>query len=506
MGKLADYLKKIVFPAGMTPLPVKTLIATICPLVCAAMTLTMVYSFLPKLVKSFGASEVSAGKDAGMVATLFMVGRFCFCFLWGYASDKVGRKYVSILSASLLSLSTLGFGFSFNLAWAACFRLLQGCSMGVFILMKACLGEMCDDTNSSFVMALAMSSYSLGMILGPSVGGILSFPGELYPTVFNKDSVFTHYGILLPNLLLSLGFVTSIILLWFFMPNTINKKNQQNGEAIPLLQKNQPNVNYKSTENKAKQFFRKMEKDSAVVKVLREKQCVLAILAFGFNAAMGVGFEELFPLFAATSEAYGGYSFTTFDIGTTQLVVVGTLVIPEMLIFPKVIQYVGPKKAVIFVCVFNAFLLPVLPALSYARNMKLFWPILMLTLFAIRSVLDVTIVGFNVLVNNSAANGLGGTVNALGMMCATLFRAGIPYCFGSLYSWSLSNENITKAKGHPLGFPFNHFFVFFILALFSLLLGIYTTFLPSSLEKQRTVEKTEQVVSNEDIETATNIT
>ena len=43
--------------------------------------------------------------------------------------------------------------------------------LGLFVQMKALLGEICDDTNSSFAMTIAMSSYSIGLILGPAIGG-----------------------------------------------------------------------------------------------------------------------------------------------------------------------------------------------------------------------------------------------------------------------------------------------------------------------------------------------
>lgn len=36
------------------------------------------------------------------------------------------------------------------------------------------IGDVCDDTNASFGMAIAVSSYSIGLILGPVIGGMFN--------------------------------------------------------------------------------------------------------------------------------------------------------------------------------------------------------------------------------------------------------------------------------------------------------------------------------------------
>ena len=53
-----SYLKKILYSEGVNPLPTLQIIILYFLMFLNAMTITMVYSFLPKMVKVFGASEV----------------------------------------------------------------------------------------------------------------------------------------------------------------------------------------------------------------------------------------------------------------------------------------------------------------------------------------------------------------------------------------------------------------------------------------------------------------
>ena len=55
---------------------------------------TLVFSILPKLVKWFGASEVSAGYHAGLLASSLYLGRFIFSLVWGYLADTIGKMIV----------------------------------------------------------------------------------------------------------------------------------------------------------------------------------------------------------------------------------------------------------------------------------------------------------------------------------------------------------------------------------------------------------------------------
>merc|ERR1711879_341340 len=87
---------------------------------------------------------------------------------------------------------------------------------------------------------------------------------------------------------------------------------------------------------------------------------------------------------------------------------------------------------------------------------------LLLFLVTIRITLEVTsFTSSIIIISNCVTSRYLGSVNGLGQMVASGFRALGPFLAGCLWSWSLGNGK---------SFPFNHFFVF-ILAAFICFLG-----------------------------------
>ena len=70
----------------------------------------------------------SVKADIGVIEHFFCY----FSYLWGLASDLLGKKKVLLVAIICLSMSTLAFGFSINMYLAVTFRFLQGLSGGKF--------------------------------------------------------------------------------------------------------------------------------------------------------------------------------------------------------------------------------------------------------------------------------------------------------------------------------------------------------------------------------------
>ena len=85
MGSNLDILKK---------LPMYAIVILFINVVFYSMASTVVFSFLPKMVKWFGASELSTGYYAGVIASSLFLGRFIFSLVWGYLADTIGKMMV----------------------------------------------------------------------------------------------------------------------------------------------------------------------------------------------------------------------------------------------------------------------------------------------------------------------------------------------------------------------------------------------------------------------------
>ena len=98
-----------------------------------------------------------------------------YSIFWGYLSDKKGQRFALVCGAISLGIMTLLHGFSYNYWWALIFRFGQGCSNGLLIICKVIISSECDDTNMPLAMSLIMASFNLGLIIGPSCGGMRLF-------------------------------------------------------------------------------------------------------------------------------------------------------------------------------------------------------------------------------------------------------------------------------------------------------------------------------------------
>ena len=83
----------------------------------------------------------SVGDKAGYLGSAYFVGSFIGSLLWGWMSDKIGRRSVLLMGM----LGTLGtellFGFSQNFAWAIAARFLWGLLNGNLGVAKTYISE-----------------------------------------------------------------------------------------------------------------------------------------------------------------------------------------------------------------------------------------------------------------------------------------------------------------------------------------------------------------------------
>ncbi|XP_057317141.1 uncharacterized protein LOC130662323 isoform X2 [Hydractinia symbiolongicarpus] len=427
-------------------------------LLFGSMTLTILFPFLPKLVKSFGVSEVEIGFYAGIIGSSFYAGRSLCSILWGYMVDWKGKKFTLILTLTTLTLSTIGFGLTRSFAWAFITRFLQGCFLGLGVVIISYISDICDDTNRPLGMTLVMSACTTGIVIGQSLGAFLAFPVERYPKVFRKGSIFDQFVILLPNMVLAVCFVLMIVLAIYVLPP--DKKVIKTERETLLKDKDNAKIHCKG---KDKQTFKNL---------VRNKNCLLSFLLYLTTGIVNNGFDEMFPVLAATTHEYGGFDFSPANIGTTLLIMAFATIL--------VVTTVGTKMF-IYCVLLQSICFPILPLLSNLSNGALFWLLLMTLMTTIRLCSEETSIVMAVFMNNSVENNVRGMANGLGITGSSLGRMIGPSLFGGLYSWSLTNKVGIEQNHHAIGFPFNQFFVFFLMSITGTLNAIMVTRFPDSI-------------------------
>ena len=524
MWKVLDYIKNIVCRDGMTPLPMAITLTIFVNTIFFSMISTVLFSFLPKMVKYFGATELNTGYYAGIIASSLFIGRSLFSMIWGYIADAKSKRFSLILAGFTLTVTTLAFGFSRNFYWATITRFLQGCSMGQLIVFKALVAEICDDTNMALGVSILMTAFSVGNIIGPSIGGFLVFPAEQYPEVFSKENIFGKFGVLLPNSLIVVGICVGIILAIIFLPkdknktgeNTylVNSNNKQYNSLVdetigvkestfggyialsldygldyPTRKEKENHIEIgndidSSRFNQGLSLLEKFNK-SKFVKVLKIKECFFSCLLYGLFSLADIGFSETFPVLASTSPKYKGMGFSTSQIGTVLLIVSVLVISLQIIVLPKVVNKFGAKKILIASNLTLTFLYPLLPVVAAITNISVLWICLILLIFLIRLFIFAGYLAINILVNNSVEDDLVGSANGAAMTVASTGRLLAPLVCGSLYSWSLTNIKGSDGYQNALGFPFNQFLTFYFLSLWLIMISVFTATLPNRMDIKR---------------------
>ena len=76
-------------------------------------------------------------------------------------------------------------------------------------------------------MGLTTGCWSLGLIFGPAVGGLLANPVQLYPETFGKSVLFKNYPYLLPNMITSFFALLGGCLVSYYFPETLFLKDHR---------------------------------------------------------------------------------------------------------------------------------------------------------------------------------------------------------------------------------------------------------------------------------------
>ena len=222
------------------------------------------------------------------------------------------------------------------------------------IVLKGVLIEVCDDTNTAIGLAIFMTAFSVGNIVGPSVGGFTAFLGDQYPELVSKNSLLGKYPVLLPHIIIALGLGVGTLLAVFLLPKD-KKRNEENiallGEKEesadgPVIHKEYFYCDYLTislnpghiskeltTPRKTSHFSNLLNrlKHSDMGKVLGIKECWLCCLLYGTFALVDIGFNEMFPVLASTAPALRGMGMSPSQLGLVLMVVSLILIIFQVL-------------------------------------------------------------------------------------------------------------------------------------------------------------------------------
>ncbi|AEO61252.1 MFS general substrate transporter-like protein [Thermothelomyces thermophilus ATCC 42464] len=202
--------------ADTTPLPWAQLSLLALLSLAEQTALNSIGPYLPTMVASF--DEIPDGDEGlyvGLLASSFALAQLATNLLWGYLSDRVGRKPTMLLGTSLLMVCFVCFGLCSTFAQLIMVHVAMGLFNGNAAIVPTCLGEITDRTNQSGAFTWLPVIYSLGSITGPALGGLLVgvLGGSRYP-------------FLAPNIVVAALLLASVVVLAIWFDETLNSLDQ----------------------------------------------------------------------------------------------------------------------------------------------------------------------------------------------------------------------------------------------------------------------------------------
>jgi MFS transporter, DHA1 family, tetracycline resistance protein len=143
----------------------------------------------------------------GVIIGSYSLAQFFFSPLLGRLSDRVGRRPVLLLSVFCSGLAFLALGFAHSLWLLLAARLFDGATGGNVSTAQAYIADVTTPENRAKGMGLIGAGFGLGFILGPGIGGVLSYYSLSAPFFFAAVLAFTNS-----------------ILIYFFLPESLQQK------------------------------------------------------------------------------------------------------------------------------------------------------------------------------------------------------------------------------------------------------------------------------------------
>ncbi|KAJ0753592.1 putative major facilitator superfamily, MFS transporter superfamily [Helianthus annuus] len=169
------------------------------------------------MIRDFNIAETEEDISyyAGFVGAAYMVGRALTSVFWGLCADRYGRKPVILIGTSTVVIFNTLFGFSVNYWMAIITRFLLGFLNGLLGPIKAYACELFREEHQAIGLSSVSSSWGIGLVIGPALGGFLAQPAEKFPSLVSSDSLFGRFPYLLPCLCISIfALVVTVGAIW----------------------------------------------------------------------------------------------------------------------------------------------------------------------------------------------------------------------------------------------------------------------------------------------------
>ena len=163
----------------------------------------IVLPLMPYYVESFGAGAVTIG----LLMASYSIFQLLSAPILGELSDKICRRPVLLFSIGGTAVSFFMLGAANTIPLLFLSRIIDGASGGNIATAQAYIADITSKEDRTQGMGNMMAAFSLGMILGPAAGGLLSV-----------------YGYSVPAYAAGVVALIATILTYFYLPESLRKE------------------------------------------------------------------------------------------------------------------------------------------------------------------------------------------------------------------------------------------------------------------------------------------
>lgn len=423
----------------------------------AALPISSLFPFLYFMVRDLHIAEREEDISyyAGYVGSAFMLGRALTSLLWGVVADKYGRRPVIMFGTFTVVIFNALFGVSVNFWMALSTRFLLGSLCGTLGPLRAYVSEICRKEHQALGMSVISTSWGIGLVIGPAVGGFLAQPAEKYPHIFSEKSLFGRFPYFLPCLVISIFALVSFILC-FWLPETVHAHDKENIDDT-----------YEFIESK-KVEVSELRHPASQKSLFKNWPLMSAIMVYCIFQLHDMAYSEIFSLWTVSPRKLGGLSFDSADVGGVLAITGVGMLFFQLTLYTWIERILGPVTVARIGAIISIPLLSSYPFLAKLSGLILMWLLNFSSM--LKNILSISITtGLLVLQNRAVSKEQRGAANGVSMTAMSLCKAIGPAAGGSLLSYAESRLDADFLPGVHL--------VFFMLNVVEFV-GLVATFRP----------------------------
>ncbi|KAJ4978516.1 hypothetical protein NE237_009296 [Protea cynaroides] len=446
--------------------PYKELVFIFIVLLCAALPISSLFPFLYFMIRDFHVAEreEDIGYYAGYVGSAFMFGRALTSVFWGVVADRYGRTRIIMIGTITMVIFNILFGLSTCFWMAVVTRFLLGSMNGFLGPIRAYASEVCRKEHQALGLSTASTSWGIGLIIGPALGGFLAQPAEKYPNIFSKESLFGRFPYLLPCLAIS-AFAMVATIVSFWLPETLHKHNEEYRDRNCSFDDMESPFNVSDAKEKSKEITQEPPSKESLLKNWPLMSSLIAYCVFSLH---DMAYTEIFSLWAVSPRKFGGLSYSTTDVGEVLAVSGFGLLLFQLFLYPWVSNILGPITVSRILAALSIPLLSSYPFIAMLSGISL--ALLINCASLLKNAFSVSIqTGLFILQNNAVSQHQRGAANGISMTAMSLFKAIGPAAGGATFSWAQNRREASFLPGD--------YMVFFILIMIEGI-GLLMTFKP----------------------------